>query len=456
MLNKLAYRNLHPVHLTVSVCSTPSSGTPIAPRLNQIFLYAINQIDTAWEQDEISKEGTMKNKNFIFSIALFLSVFIILVSCGKQKAEWKGTIEVVDGVTVVKNPTEPMYGEDVFSLEEELSIGEAEGREEYMFSQVRDIEVDETGRIYVLDTKEVNMKVFDQGGNYIRTIGRKGQGPGELQIPVDIYIDDKDKIYISDVMNDRLSIFNNQGDFVSSFNFEEYSIGNIVGVNKQDDITLIMNTTSKESGRNFIVFDYMVNVYSSRFEFIESLYRTTIPIMQHFIKEGSRLALSVPYQKTLCCTLDSQGNVSVAESQEYKIQVFSPDGKLIRQIEKEHERSNVSKQDVENYFNERFIQEDKNERKFWAETVKEQQKIPEYKPVFSKFYFDQDKLLVLGHEMDKKKNTFVDIFDSEGKYIGRTLLNVLPRMWKDNKIYTIEEDEEGYQIVKRYKVTWKF
>jgi len=25
----------------------------------------------------------------------------------------------------------------------------------------------------------------------------------------------------------------------------------------------------------------------------------------------------------------------------------------------------------------------------------------------------------------------------------------------DNKIYTVEEDEEGYQVVKRYKVIWK-
>lgn len=42
-------------------------------------------------------------------IFLFLSAFIMLISCQKQKAELKGTIEEVDGLTVIKNPREPMY-----------------------------------------------------------------------------------------------------------------------------------------------------------------------------------------------------------------------------------------------------------------------------------------------------------------------------------------------------------
>jgi len=72
----------------------------------------------------------MNNKNKVTPIIIFLLVLIVFVSCQKQEAEWKGTIEEVDGVTIVKNPKEPMYGQDIFSLEEELSIGEAEGREE--------------------------------------------------------------------------------------------------------------------------------------------------------------------------------------------------------------------------------------------------------------------------------------------------------------------------------------
>jgi len=88
----------------------------------------------------------MKTKiKFVFAFFLLYS-FMISVACKKQKAEWKGTIEEVNGVTVVKNPKEPIYVEDVFSLEEELSIGEAIGRKEYMFNRIAiAIEEDEEG-----------------------------------------------------------------------------------------------------------------------------------------------------------------------------------------------------------------------------------------------------------------------------------------------------------------------
>jgi hypothetical protein len=46
----------------------------------------------------------MKNNIKIISIVLFLSIFIMLSSCQKQKSEWKGTIEEEDeeGYQVVK------------------------------------------------------------------------------------------------------------------------------------------------------------------------------------------------------------------------------------------------------------------------------------------------------------------------------------------------------------------
>ena len=44
----------------------------------------------------------MKNKNKVISI-IFFSAFIVIVSYGQQKIEWKGTIEEMDKITIVKN-----------------------------------------------------------------------------------------------------------------------------------------------------------------------------------------------------------------------------------------------------------------------------------------------------------------------------------------------------------------
>ena len=396
----------------------------------------------------------MKVKATLIPAFLLLTPLMLHISCNQQKAEWKGTIEEENEVTVVNNPKEPFYGEDIFSLEEDLTIGGKE-REEYVFYRARDIEEDSEGNIYVLDSGDKQIKVYNKNGQFLRVISRKGQGPGELLSPIDIYIDERDLIYISDSENNRISIFNKRGDFVNSKNFKEVSVGKIIGVNSQGEIILIMDKRSPESDRNFMVLDYSVNMYSPGFELLENLHNLSIPIMQIFVKDGSMLALSVPFQNKLCSTMDALGNIYLGESQDNIVQVFSPKGGLIRKILKECERNKVTKQDIENYVNEQYL-EDKNERKFWLRTVTEEIRAPEYKPVFETFFFAQSKLLVRRLEYSEKENSVLDVFDSEGRYTAKIPFKVRPRIWKSNNLYTIEEDEEGYQVVKRYKVTWKY
>ena len=58
--------------------------------------------------------------SFIFILCLIQSLFN---ACGDKKPEWQGLTEEVDGVKVITNPNEPIYGELTFELEEDLTIG---------------------------------------------------------------------------------------------------------------------------------------------------------------------------------------------------------------------------------------------------------------------------------------------------------------------------------------------
>jgi len=91
----------------------------------------------------------MKNKTKPVSIVLFLSAFSMVISFGGQKPQWKGKIEYEDGIKVIKNPRDPLYGEIEFDLEEDLSIGNEED-ENYMFYRGVGIEVDSDGNIFIL------------------------------------------------------------------------------------------------------------------------------------------------------------------------------------------------------------------------------------------------------------------------------------------------------------------
>jgi len=150
----------------------------------------------------------------------------MLVSCEKQKARWEGTIEEENGVKIIKNPSEPLYGEISLLLEKDLSIGH-EGDEQYMFYRVYYIEVDTEGNIFVLDRGNQRIQKFGQGGKYKQTIGRKGQGPGEFQRPYNLFLDSEDNIYVHD--RGKIHIFSKDGQFKHTIPRH----GNMFGLTKE-------------------------------------------------------------------------------------------------------------------------------------------------------------------------------------------------------------------------------
>ena len=178
----------------------------------------------------------MKNKTKVLSIALFLSAFIMVISFGGQKAEWKGKIEIENGIKVIKNPGEPLYGEIKLELEEDLSVGR-EDDDNYMFYRVRDIEVDHQGSIYVADMSNYRVQKFDRTGNYIQTFGRQGQGPGEFELPTKIRISETTgNIYVKDQAY-GIEIFDKHGTHIKGFqikkSFSDFRLdedGNIIGI----------------------------------------------------------------------------------------------------------------------------------------------------------------------------------------------------------------------------------
>ena len=81
-------------------------------------------------------------------------IFTLVFSCNQKKAEWKGIIEEKDGVIVVKNPLEPIYEENVFQLQKELSIGKSDNKKDYLFENVSSVAVDQENNIYIVDSWE--------------------------------------------------------------------------------------------------------------------------------------------------------------------------------------------------------------------------------------------------------------------------------------------------------------
>jgi hypothetical protein len=379
------------------------------------------------------KGGEMNNMTKFISIVLSISALMMLVSCQKQSAEWKGIIEEVDGIIVVKNPKKPMYGEGVFSMEEDLTLGEKEGREEYMFSRII-IDVDDNENIYILDVKASNIRVFDKNGKHLKTFGKIGQGPGEFQKPIDfIQITPQRELAVYDLPSRHFIFFSLEGKYLRQLSGAR--IGGVLAKVKIDTC------------RNFVVRrlggppSIELHKYNANLE-------PLLTIFKEEEKPSPRGELNVlkPY---LYFEITKDNNIVWGFSDKYELQVLNPEGELERRITKDYKPVKINEKEKE-IIRERYAR---------LATLGMSYKLnfPKYFPPFESLTIDDKGRIFIGtYEKTEDGWEYHDVFDAEGRYIVRVPLQATPYIWKKNRMYSIYRDEEGYRFVKRYKVTWKY
>lgn len=67
--------------------------------------------------------------------------------------------------------------------------------------------VDSEGHVYVADTSFNNFQVFDAKGQLLLVVGGGGSRSGEFLLPAGLYVDNRDRIYVADQGNSRVQVF---------------------------------------------------------------------------------------------------------------------------------------------------------------------------------------------------------------------------------------------------------
>ena len=81
-------------------------------------------------------------------------------------------------------------------------------------------------QLFVADSKDHDIKVFDELGKLIQVIGHRGEGSGEFNYPTHIAYREG-HLYVTDRMNSRIQILDASGEFVSSFGDRGRYVGDI-------------------------------------------------------------------------------------------------------------------------------------------------------------------------------------------------------------------------------------
>ncbi len=71
--------------------------------------------------------------------------------------------------------------------------------------------VDKEGNVYVTDTLNNRVEIFDPDGQFIRTFGKNGDGPGQFARPKGIAIDRDGHIWVVDAVQQRVQVFDTEG-----------------------------------------------------------------------------------------------------------------------------------------------------------------------------------------------------------------------------------------------------
>jgi hypothetical protein len=381
-----------------------------------------------------------KGVSISFSILLF---FIFAKTREIQDIKRNQEIKNENGVKVIRNPPDPVYGDIYIELEENLSIGN-ENIENYDIYKVKGIQVDGDGNIYVLDSGNCRIQIYDKNGQYLLTLGRKGQGPGEFNNPSAIHLDKKNNLYVRDSY--KMHIFNKKRQYERSITFFE-NIGQF-GINKDGNI--LAEVFSRPTRENMFQEIALISPEGKKLKTIFSR------PLERFNKLKGIITLGNPYTHRLhFCLLNEEFGI-YGFSSEYKLFMINPSGDIEYIIENMEPPEPLTQKEKDEIIRSRWEGVRSGGQKFSKGEIKKSLKFPEYKSFFNKLIIDDLSRIYVGRiksRLDNDKNLSFDLYNKDGYFLHKIKIGIPPVVIKNGYIYSLSIDREtGYIKIKRYRI----
>jgi hypothetical protein len=356
---------------------------------------------------------------------LLFSLIIALIFCKEKESEYPVTIETSDGVKVVTNPDFPRDGTTTYEMEEELSIGGDVEDEDNVFHKPYDVKVAGDGKIFVLDWGDSTFKIYDNDGKFIRTIGGRGQGPGEFERLIYFSLGSDGNVYVMDSMNHRVAVLDQQGEYIAGFRIEDGLPGEIAtdannfiysGIQFQDDeIRRLRILRYDVTGE--VIIDY-------------GLFQLVQPVITRSDKNTVTSMMS-RHAATTVWTVDKEGKLYAGYGDKYQISVYDPEGNLHLKFGREY-MPIVNK---------------------YADKPGQPDKVGIFNVINKRWLFDESNNIWVEMFIEDDPGEIVyDVFSPEGIYLKQIKVKHRINQIFGGKAYCFVRDEVGFVSVKRFKL----
>jgi 6-bladed beta-propeller len=341
---------------------------------------------------------------------------VLAVAAPGLAGTWSGKEITKDGAIHVMNPAAPVDGATSLAPPELWRVG-GDDDEDIIFGVLRDIAIDRTGNVYLLDVQLNQVMVFDREGAFLRTIGREGEGPGEFRRPSSFFITPEGKIAVVQAMPGKIVLLNPDGTPAGEFKTPDAGDGGMrmfwAAGSAGNSVVLGTNEFSQHDGAFH---------YAARFLLLDTSGKSRTILHE---KSGKRDMANMGFDEKesfrLTWASGSDGRVYIApDFDAYTIHCYGPSGALERVIEREYAHRDRSKKEME---------ENKPRIMFRNDRGTQRPKVtasPTDADVLRMFARDDGTLWVISSHggLDKATGTVatVDVFDRNGRFVQQIAL----------------------------------
>ncbi len=148
-------------------------------------------------------------------VPVVLSV-LLLASCNRD-AELDSPTLPIDSAGVRIVESDPSSADATCTIGEEPSvvIGDDETDERQWFSSIQGTGRLSDGSIVAADRATGEVRIYDETGGHLRSMGRKGEGPGEFDDLFQLWVTAGDTLWVADAAAPwRYNVFTAESDFV--------------------------------------------------------------------------------------------------------------------------------------------------------------------------------------------------------------------------------------------------
>ncbi len=244
-------------------------------------------------------------------------------------------VEVVDGVTHVRNPATPSEGTVTLHLQEQWRVGD--DPDDVLLGIITDAGTDGEGNVYLLDRQLSHVEVFGPDGRHRRTLGREGDGPGEFRFPGDMVVLADGRVAVTRAMPGAVVLLEPDGTPAGMVHLGGDDLGGgnfsfLDEVHRADDGLVVAGRSMRRTEEGFERTLFVGALDMNGHERYRLLERTAPdPIMTRKFVERDEY-----YVARGGLAVDDEGRIYAASQRDrYAIEVYGPDGTLQRVIERD-------------------------------------------------------------------------------------------------------------------------